>query len=318
MKSISITDILTVIYVLVDDWYQGHDCRQNRCGAKAAFSDSAFSGSEMMTLMLSQDFIPYPSESQFVEYIRANHRAMFPKLLTQSQFNRRARSLRLQVELFRRDVMVRLGVGDEVDFLQVARNTPLRGCFGAMDTKPVPVVGYKRNKAHSDFLGSAHYGVCASRNLKYFGYKLVLLTTPEGLPAVYDLVPANLDEREAAEAVLLEVRGCDILGDKGFIGDDGQAQISQHTANRVYTSKRANQFKQNTPAFDRWLNSVRERIEGTFHEIQNTGRNLERLLAKTIIGLCTRICEKLASHALRLFLKRAFSIDIQTFRVASA
>ncbi len=299
MKSISISDILTVIYVLVDDWYQVQARRQNRCGVKAAFSDS-----EMMTLMLAQDFVPYPSETQFVEYMRANHRGMFPKLLTQSQFNRRARSLRMQVELFRRNVIAMLGVNDEMDFL--------------LDTKPVPVMGYKRNKAHSDFLGSAHYGVCASRNLKYFGYKLVMLTTTEGLPAVYDLVPANLDEREAAEAVLFEARGCDILGDKGFIGEDWQAHISQHTANRVYTSKRANQFKQNTPEFDRWLNSVRERIEGTFHEIQNTGRNLERLLAKTIIGLCTRISEKLASHALRLFLKRAFNIDIQTFRVASA
>lgn len=299
MKSISITDILTLIYVLVDDWYQAQGCRPNRCGAKAAFSDS-----EMMTLMLGQDFVPYPSETQFVEYIRANHRTMFPKLLTQSQFNRRARSLRLQVELFRRDVIVRLGVGNEADFL--------------LDTKPVPVVGYKRNKAHSDFLGSASYGVCASRNLKYFGYKLVILATTEGLPAVYDLVPANLDEREAAETVVFEVCGCDILGDKGFIGQDWQAHISQHTANRVYTSKRTNQFRQNTPEFDRWLNAVRERIEGTFHEIQNTGRNLERLLAKTIIGLCTRISEKLASHALRLFLKHAFNIDIQTFRLISA
>jgi hypothetical protein len=39
MKSISISDILTLIYVLVDDWYQAQASRPNRCGAKAAFSD---------------------------------------------------------------------------------------------------------------------------------------------------------------------------------------------------------------------------------------------------------------------------------------
>jgi len=33
-----------------------------------------------------------------------------------------------------------------------------------MDTKPVPVLGYKRNKKHSDFLGKAGYGVCVNRN----------------------------------------------------------------------------------------------------------------------------------------------------------
>lgn len=50
-----------------------------------------------------------------------------------------------------------------------------------MDTKPVPVLSYKRNKDSSDFLGSAAYGVCTSRALKYFGYKLVMLSTLEGL-----------------------------------------------------------------------------------------------------------------------------------------
>lgn len=302
MASISIVDIMTVIYVLVDDWYQSYQAKgckpiKPKCGAKAEFSDS-----EMLTLMMAQDFVPYPSETQYVEYMRANHRALFPKLLTQSQFNRRARKLRLMIEWFRRDLINELGVLDEMDFL--------------LDTKPVPVMGYKRHKAHSDFLGSADYGVCASRNLRYFGYKLVTLVTTAGIPAVYDLVPANLDERVAAEAVVFDVQGCDILGDKGFIGQDWQAHIQQLTANRIYTPKRANQSEQNTPEFDRWLNGVRERVEGVFHEIQNTGRNLERLLAKTIVGLCTRVCEKLTSHALRLWLKRAFNIDIQTFQVS--
>ena len=49
-----------------------------------------------------------------------------------------------------------------------------------LDTKPVPVVGYKRAKNRSEFAATADYGVCASRNLKYFGYKLVLLCTPAG------------------------------------------------------------------------------------------------------------------------------------------
>lgn len=301
MTSISIPDVLTTIYVLVDDWYQQEMVKvaKTKRGAKAVFSNS-----EVITLMVAQDYIPYPSETQFVEYIRANHLKLFPKLLTQSQFNRRARSLRMEAEQLRRYLIAWLGVTDEADFL--------------LDTKPIPVMGYKRYKGRSDFAGSASYGVCKSRNLKYFGYKLVCLVTPEGIPAVYDLVPANTDERLAAEAVVFDLRGCTLLGDKGFIGEDWQASIFQHTGNQVYTPKRANQFKQNSPEFDRWLNATRERIEGAFHELQNTGRNLERLLAKTIVGLCTRVCAKLTSHALRLLLHRVFGINIQTFQVGSA
>ena len=38
-----------------------------------------------------------------------------------------------------------------------------------MDTKPIPMVGYKRSKHCSDFAGSATYGYCASLDLKIKG-----------------------------------------------------------------------------------------------------------------------------------------------------
>ena len=38
-----------------------------------------------------------------------------------------------------------------------------------LDTKPVGVIGYKRDKGQSDFTGSADYGCCASRRMKRLG-----------------------------------------------------------------------------------------------------------------------------------------------------
>jgi len=263
-------------------------------GKKPRFSDS-----EVITLMLAQDFIPYPGENQFVGYIKANYFSLFPKLITQSQFNRRARNLRLLVEEMRRYWLRDLGFLNRGDLL--------------LDTKPIPVMGYKRSKKRSDFAGSASYGYCASRNLKYFGYKLVSVCTLEGIPLVYELVPANTDERLAGESILYSLRGCYIYADKGFIGEDWQEKVFRHTRNRVFTTKRANQKKQNPIEFDRWLNSIRERIEGVFHEIQNTGRNIERLLAKTVIGLTTRIIAKMTSHLLKFILRKFHGINVQTF-----
>jgi hypothetical protein len=249
--------------------------------------------------MLAQDFIPYPGENQYIGYIKANHLELFPELITQSQFNRRARSLRLLVEEMRRYWLGSLGLLTQVDLL--------------LDTKPIPVMGYKRSKRRSDFAGSADYGHCASRNMKYFGYKLVSLCTLEGIPVVYELVSANTDERLAAESVLYALRGCHIYADKGFIGEDWQERIFRHTRNRIFTAKRANQNDQNPVEFDRWLNSVRERIEGVFNEVQNTGRNIERLLAKTVVGLATRVIAKMTSHLLKFILRKFHGIDVQTF-----
>jgi len=301
MTSITFSDLLTIIFVLVDDWYKtnGIQYLAGKPGPKPEFSDS-----EVITLMLAMDYLPFPSETQFIAYIRANYLSLFPKLVDQSQFNRRARALRLLVEALRRYWLGQRGVLSQARYL--------------LDTKPVPAMGYKRSKKHSDFAGSAGYGVCVSRNMKYFGYKLVTLTTFNGLPVVYDLVPANSDERLAAETVVAYLRGCHIFGDKGFIGVNWQTEIYDQTGNQIWTPKRANQFLQNPKAFDHWLNSIRERIEGVFHEIQNTGRNIERLLAKTILGLCTRVITKMASHALKYFLWVDFGIKVQTFEIDAA
>ena len=205
MTSISISDLLTIIYVEVDDWYQvqGKTLLRGKAGAKPLFSDS-----EVMSLMIAQDFIPYPGETQFVAYMRANHLDLFPKLVDQSQFNRRSRDLSALVERMRQDWLQRLAVHQPQQLL--------------LDTKSIPVMGYKRSKRHSDFAGSAGYGRCAARNLNYFGYKLVRLTTLDGIPVIYDLMAANCDKRAAAEVVLQHVQGCDILGNKGFIGQTWQ------------------------------------------------------------------------------------------------
>ncbi len=299
--SISINDLFTIIFVLVDDWYQaeGKKLLKGKPGAKPEFTDS-----EVITLMLAQDFIPYPSETQYIGHIRANYLALFPRLLDQSQFNRRARSLRLLVEELRRSWIIQRGWHLEHHFL--------------LDTKPVPVVGYKRSKRHSEFAGRANYGLCASRSLKYFGYKLVTVSTMLGIPMVYELVPANLDERKAAEEVIDHFSLCDIFADKGFLGLKWQTQIFNQTNNLVWTPRRSNQHYQNDKKLDRWLSSIRERIEGVFHEIQNTGRNIERLLAKTVLGLCTRVIAKMTSHLLRHLLLIDFNVNVQTFEVIRA
>lgn len=296
MPSITISDLLTIIYVLVDDWYQeeGEKLLKGKAGKKPEFKDS-----ELMTLVLAQDYIPYPSETQYVEFIRANHLELFPRLIDQSQFNRRARGLRLLLEQFRR-------------YWIIQKNCHLCNKY-LLDTKPVPVLGYKRRKSRSDFAGSADYGHCASRKMDYFGYKLVTISTLQGIPVVYDLVPANLDERLAAESIIDHLSGCDIFADKGFIGFEWQTSIFDQTGNLIWTPKRSNQHIQNPKELDRWLSKTRERIEGVFHEIQNTGRNLERLLCKTVLGLCTRVILKMTSHLLRRILLTDFNINVQTF-----
>jgi hypothetical protein len=294
-------DIFLHIYIIVDDWYQAHatDFRKGQPGKKPDFRDS-----EMMTVMIAMDYIPFPSERQFVEFVRANFLALFPDLLEQSQFNRRARQVAPLLEAFRQSCLLELGI--------------TLACEGLLDTKPIPVMGYRRSKKASEFAGSADYGYCASRKLHYYGYKLVTISTLSGIPIVYDLVPASTDERKAAETLLDQVSGFDLYGDKGFLGNAWQSKIYRQTGNTIWTPKRKNQLHLQSKTFERWLNGLRLRIEGLFNEIQNLGKNVERLLAKTILGLCARMAAKMTSHLLKYMLRSKFGIDVISFSQISA
>lgn len=293
---ISFETLATLVFVLVDDWYQsvGEPIFKGRAGRKPKFSNS-----ELMTLQILSDYYPFPGETQLLGYVRANHLDLFPNLIGQSQYNRRGRKLCPLLELFRQKVGIDLGISEVNRFI--------------LDTKPIPVVGYKRSKKRSDFLGSADYGVCASRDMKYFGYKLVMLSTMDGIPVSYELVPANTDERVAADELLTHVFNSHIFADKGFIGQFWQSEHHRLNGNEIWTPKRANQTIQNPKQVDKWLNSLRERIEGAFNEVQNTGRNLERLLRKKIDGLKAHVIAKMTSHTVKLFLRREYGIDVQTF-----
>jgi hypothetical protein len=100
-------------------------------------------------------------------------------------------------------------------------------------------MGFKLSKQHSDFLGNAEYSRCVSRNLKYFGYKLVTVCTLRGIPIVYDLGPANTDERLAAETVIDYFSFCDFTGDKGFLGWKWQTQILDQINNQTFEMVKA-------------------------------------------------------------------------------
>jgi hypothetical protein len=297
MTSIDFDSVIITVFVLVDDWYQveGKTLKALSPGAKPEMSDS-----EIMTLALIMDYLPFPGETQFIGFIRANYGEWFPNLLTQSQFNRRLRKLEQMLETLRKKWVKQLGGENANSFI--------------IDTKPIPVMGYRRSKRHSDFHGSADYGYCAARKMKYFGYKLVMVSTLKGLPVADELVPANTDERKAVEGVLEMIRNSDVYGDKGFIGQDWQQQITNSTGNKIWTMHRDNQYNQPSASLKRLIAKVRQRIEGVFHEIQNTGRNPERLLNKTVSGFTTHMAAKIASHTLRLFLRFKFKIDVQTFQ----
>jgi hypothetical protein len=292
------TEILIItIYFIVNNWYltEGYKYLTGKPGRKPEFTDS-----EMITFIILKEFLQFRSERTFLGFMHGDYLEMFPDMVDQGQFNRRSRALRLVIDKFRSHLADSFGA-------QLAS-------LYVLDTEPVPVVGYKRPKNRSEFLGSAEYGYCKSKELHYWGYKLVMLITADGIPAAFELVPANTDERDAAEEVLYATNpGSIALGDKGFIDEERQEAWEKRYGVSVYTFKRKNQHKQNPPAIQQLLIENREQIETAFSSMDRV-EGLENQGAKTVLGLATRTIAKIAAYTFRKYLLRFYGIDVLTFQ----
>ncbi len=87
---IDLDTFLTTVYDITDELYQTHvaPVKPTRPGKKPDLSDS-----EVLTLAVVAQWQADRSERAFLRYAAKQWRAYFPRLLSQSQFNRRARDL---------------------------------------------------------------------------------------------------------------------------------------------------------------------------------------------------------------------------------
>src|SRR6266516_6448556 len=112
------------------------------------------SDSEVVTIALYQELIGEPREDHFFRLHQASLRTFFPGLNERSRYHRRKRDLWSVI------LAVRISLQVVLDALELEETA-------AIDSAPVPCVGYKRAKAASDFAVRAVYGVCNSKALKY-------------------------------------------------------------------------------------------------------------------------------------------------------
>jgi hypothetical protein len=168
--------VLTTIFTIVDDVMKGSPMIQqtlDRPGPAPRLSDS-----ELVTIALYQELIGEPREDHFFRLHQEQGQSSFPGLNERSRYNRRKRDLWSVI------LAVRISLQIVLDALQLEETA-------AIDSAPVPCVGYKRGKQASDFVGTAEYGVCSSKAMKYFGLKLHSVVSLTGVVMGFLLTPAS-------------------------------------------------------------------------------------------------------------------------------
>ncbi len=280
---IDLDTFLTALYTVVDDLYRERlaAALRRRPGPAPTLSDS-----EVLTWAICAEWGPWDSERGFWRFACQRLGHLFPRLVDQSEFNRRRRSGSPALAAVQRAVAERLGADLERERL--------------LDTKPVAVMLLKR---HDDrglvFDGKAAVGWCQTKRQWYYGFKLILSLTLGGVIARYDLVPANVDDREAAAEVLEPGRRS--WADKGFFGEQSQREWAEFDGAEVWAEPPRGTLAAWPRAFAYLAHRLRQLIEVVNAQLQGQFA-IERTLAKTLWGLVTRVQAKLTAHTFGVYL----------------
>jgi Transposase DDE domain len=167
-----------------------------------------------------------------------------------------------------------------------------------LDGTPVPCGTSRPTVQRSELAGWANYGYCAAHSRWYWGLKLYLLTTAEGMPVAWCLADPKIGEREAAQDLLGHARdigalrdGMIVLADKGLAGREMERYAADQVKVLLARPDRKDERRRfgNLGGMRQWIESVNDTLKGQL--------DLERHGGRTPAGVYTRIAQRLLALA---------------------
>lgn len=271
--------LLITLYVHLDDRILpaiGFS-RDHHPGRKPALNDV-----ELLCLIVAQHLLGIASDRKWIRHARKHLMGMFPNLPGQSGWGKRVRQA--------------TGLLSAV-ITELARDTPSWGEITRLiDSTPLPCGKSRETVKRSDLAGHAGYGYCASHSRFFWGFRLYLLCTPDGMPVIWGLANPKIGEREAAQAMLDHDRhlihpGQRIVGDKGFAGREFEAFITDDLSAQLIRPDR----KDENPRFGK-LGGIRQWVESVFDTLKGQ-LTLEEHGGRTPAGIYSRVAARLLALA---------------------
>jgi hypothetical protein len=246
-----------------------------RSGPAAKISDA-----ELVALAVGQAAMGISSDRQFLGLVGYRLPGWFPHLPSQSQYNRRLRSLTGLLTVVQQRLARLLDSGGP------------RLADGTL----IGVANYAGCAQRSEFAGTAAYGYCAAKSEWVWGVRLVLRADRRGVPLAYTWVPAN--EHEYEPLLDLVETGETVIADKGLWG---RAYNERMECAAVELLTPARERTAANHAREHALAATRLVIESVFANLKEQMR-LERHLARTPRGLAQRIAQRLLALTLGILL----------------
>ena len=278
-------DFFTVAFVLIDDIYneiipESIKNRRNICECR-------LSDSEIITISIVGETATLGSEKSWFNFVKKNYCDLFPNIGDRTRFNRTKRNL----------YKVILEIQKYLSNLPIFKYDDIR----IIDSIPIPVCKFARSYFSKLFKDISSYGYCASKKETYFGLKLHALVTINGFVTNFIVTSANVDDREAVFELVETNNTLKILGDKGYIDNKLKTALAKENEILLISLKRKNSKHPLEKQLRNALSKARRRIETSFSQLVEQF-NINRVLAKSKLGLMIRIALKVLAHNLSFIL----------------
>jgi hypothetical protein len=262
--------LVIALYVQLDDFLGP---RHQGPGRPPKLTDA-----ELITLAVAQVLLSMPNDRQFLALAKWRLGHLFPQLIDQSGYNRRLRDLAPEI-------------GRCISYLAYV-SPSFCDQLRLLDSTPVPCGQSRETVKRSEFAGYAGYGYCRSHSRWFWGFRLYMICSGDGMPIGWELAPANIGERVVAAEMLdrIPVAGHTVIADKGFAGEEFETLMAKAGATFLRPDRR------NEPRRNGSLGQIRQWIESAFWTCKGQ-LGLERHGARTLTGLAARIGLRLLTLA---------------------
>ncbi len=181
-------------------------------------------------------------------------------------------------------------LSDAVDLLAA---TLAAGTIFILDSVPLPVCRQVRAGRCRKVRGADYCGYCAAKEEKFFGWRLHLIITPQGIPASFALLPASYHDLTPVHELMEHLpSGAYVYADKGDNSAEDEAWIEGETGIRL-VPRRKETMGPNTLAETVALQPYRGWVETVNSQLEAGG--VQRLHARTHEGwLCTMLASLFA------------------------
>ena len=243
--------------------------------------------SEVLTMEVVGEFLGLDTDVGIWSYFGRHWRSWFPALGSRTTFAQQAAKLWGIKQRLHRCLLRDLG----------AATDPLR----LVDGCPLPVCVVTRAPRCRLFPEVADWSYCAAKNQYYYGLHGHLLITLNGLITACAVTSASGDEREALWELTEGFQGL-LIGDKGYLSLSLQSELATVGID-LQTPLRANMTDPRPPGVVRQLTRARRRIETVIGQL-TAQFHFEKIWARDIWHLTSRVARKILAHTLGIFINR--------------